>query len=106
MTTSHDTPIVVRFGNEVLDAGFTPVPNLVLMSYLRLGITTDEMMFTIHVWQYWWSERNPFPSLGAIAERMGKSWRTVHRYSKSLESKGYLVITARFHEGTSCRGSN
>lgn len=100
MSASHATPITVRFGNEILEAGFTTIPNLVLDTYHALGITPDEMMFTIHVWQFWWGRGNPYPSLGAIAERMGKSWRSVHRYAKSLEDKGYLTITARFHDGT------
>ncbi len=102
MTTSHgrngDRRIVVRFGDEVLEAGFTTVPNLVLEHYAALGITSDEMMFTIHVWQYWWTERDPYPSLSTIAAKMGKSWRTVHRYAKSLEKKQMLKITHRDRE--------
>lgn len=99
MTVGHghngDRRIVVRFGDEVLEAGFTTVPNLVLEHYAALGITSDEMMFTIHVWQYWWTERDPYPSLATVAAKMGKSWRTAHRYAKSLQKKQMLRITHR-----------
>ena len=99
MTAGHghngDRRIVVRFGDEVLEAGFTTVPNLVLEHYAALGITSDEMMFTIHVWQYWWTERDPYPSLATVAAKMGKSWRTAHRYAKSLQKKQMLRITHR-----------
>ena len=99
MTAGHkhngDRRIVVRFGDEVLEAGFTTVPNLVLDHYATLGITSDEMMFTIHIWQYWWTERDPYPSLATVAAKMGKSWRTAHRYAKSLEKKQMLRITHR-----------
>jgi hypothetical protein len=60
--------LVVRFGNELLQDGFTSVLNLVLTHYAVLGITAAEMMFSIHVWQYWWTENDPYPALQTIAD--------------------------------------
>src|SRR3712207_3956972 len=91
--------IVVRFGDELLQAGFTAVPNLVLRHYVALGITPTEMMFIIHIWQYWWNEKDPYPSLRTIAERMGISWRNAQRYVASLRQKGVLVVSPRFAAG-------
>ena len=91
--------ITVRFGNEILQAGFTAVPNLVLDHYGTLGITSAEMMFVIHVWQYWWTEKNPYPSLQAIADRMATSRRQVRRYTESLKEKGLLRVNERRQPG-------
>lgn len=87
--------LVVRFGNELLQDGFTSVPNLVLTHYAILGITAAEMMFSIHVWQYWWTEKDPYPALQTIADRMSVSRRQVRNYTQSLKAKGYLVVTER-----------
>src|SRR4051812_4154409 len=91
--------IAVRFGDEVLQGGFTSVPNLVLNQYAELGISPAEMMFTIHVWQYWWTEKDPYPSLRAIAGKMNVSMRQVHNYAASLKKKGYLIVTQRYSPG-------
>jgi hypothetical protein len=88
--------IAVRFGDEILQAGFTSVPNLVLNHYAALDITAAEMMFTIHVWQYWWTEKDPYPSLSAIAGKMAVSVRQVHNYVASLKKKGYLIVNQRY----------
>ena len=89
--------ITVRFGDAVLEDGFTTVPNLVLKHFAGLGITHSEMLFTVCVWQYWWSDKDPYPGLQTIADRLGVSWRQAHRYAKSLESKGFLTITHRLN---------
>jgi|GEM_PF-2933194 len=91
--------IAVRFGDQVLQAGFTSVPNLVLNHYAELGITPAEMMFTIHMWQFRWTERDPYPSLMTIADKMDVSWRQAHRYAKSLQDKGFLNIKSRQEPG-------
>src|SRR4051812_31799730 len=67
---SNAYKISVRFGDQILQAGFTSVPNLVLNHYAELGITPAEMMFIIHMWQFRWTERDPYPSLTTIADRM------------------------------------
>jgi hypothetical protein len=98
-TTNIIYSIAVRFGNEVLQAGFTSAPNLVLKHYAKLGITPAEMMFTIHIWQYWWTEKDPYPSLKAIAAMMAVSLRQVHNYAASLRKKGYLNVKQRYEPG-------
>jgi DNA replication protein len=92
---ASDYAIAVRFGDDLLDSGFTAIPNLVLDHYHKLGITTAEMMFVIHIWKFWWLERNPHPSLNSIAETMGITKRQAIRYSASLQEKGFLAVTER-----------
>jgi hypothetical protein len=97
--SSNSYKISVKFGDQILQAGFTSVPNLVLNHYAELGITPAEMMFTIHMWQFRWTERDPYPSLTTIADKMDVSWRQAHRYAKSLEQKGFLNINSRLEPG-------
>ena len=88
--------ITVRFGDAVLQEGHTAVPNLVLKHYAELGITPTEMMFIIHVWQFWWTERQPFPSLSTIARRMNITRRQGRKHTQSLKEKGLLEVHDRF----------
>lgn len=91
--------ITVRFGVELLEEGHTAVPNLVLNNYAELGISPAEMMFTIHIWQYWWTERQPFPSLQAVADKMQVSRRQVRNYAQSLKEKALLEVHERYAPG-------
>lgn len=80
----------------MLQEGHTAVPNLVLKHYAELGITPTEMMFIIHIWQYWWTERQPFPSLNTVSKRMNLSRRQARNYTQSLKGKGFLEVHDRF----------
>ena len=71
--------ITVRFGVELLEDGHTAVPNLVLNNYAKLGITPAEMMLAVHIWQYWWTEKQPYPSLQAVADNMNATCRASGR---------------------------
>jgi hypothetical protein len=53
------------------------------------------MMFIIHIWQYWWTEKNAYPSLRTVASKMNISWRQSQRYTASLREKGFLIVTPR-----------
>ncbi len=97
-TESRSPKLVVRFGDELLQAGHTAVPNLVLNHYAELGITLPEMMFIIHVWQFWWTERNPHPGLPTIAKRMDVTPRQVRNYTQSLKKKEFLEVHERHDE--------
>jgi hypothetical protein len=95
---SYQAPqrLSVRFGDDLLQEGFTAVPNLVLRYYRELDILAQEMMFIIHIWQYWWSEKDPYPSLPAIASRMKVSRRQAQNYVSSLKEKGFLITNERY----------
>ncbi len=99
--------IAVRFGDPILQDGHTAVPNLVLNSYSQLGISPAEMLFVIHVWQFWWTERHPYPSLNTIATRMHITRRQARNYVQSLKQREFverpdlrvLVVRDRFEPG-------
>lgn len=90
-----DYAITVRFGDALLEEGHTCVPNLVLDHYAQLGLAPAEMMVIIHIWQYWWTTKNPFPALGTIAAKMGLTRRQVRHYVSGLKAKGYLRVMER-----------
>jgi len=88
--------IAVRFGDAVLAAGHTAIPNLVLHYYAALDIGEGELVCTLQIWSYWWTARDPYPSIASIAARMGKSPRQIKTYIKGLQDKGMLRVVERF----------
>jgi hypothetical protein len=91
--------LTVRFGDEILQAGFTTVPNLLLRYQVQLDITSTELNFILQVWYHWWEDKDPYPALSTIAQRMGASRRQVRRYSEGLRGKGLLVAHDRRQDG-------
>src|SRR5512135_3628102 len=89
--------LVVRFGKDLLQDGFTAVPNLLLDVYAELGITHCELVFILHLLQYKWSNHDPYPSLGTIATKMGLSLRAVQNHVQSLRHKAFRC--PHQHEG-------
>ena len=96
---SQQKRIAVRFGDDLLQEGFTTVPNLVLRYYAYLNIPPAEMLFIIHVWQFWWTDKDPYPSLPTIAAQLDISRRQAQKYVASLKAKGYLVVRDRYQKG-------
>jgi hypothetical protein len=95
--TSHKPQyrLAAKFGDPILDGGHTAIPNLLLEHYTTLGITLQQMLFIIHIIQFKWDPRDPYPGMQTIARRMGMSVRQMQRYEHELISKGRLVVTAR-----------
>jgi hypothetical protein len=87
-----------RYGAEVLAAGFTATPNLLLLHAARLGISTGELLLVQYVFQHWRDGRKPCPSVAVLAHEMGKSERMVRYYLNSLQKKGLLALEQQFDE--------
>jgi hypothetical protein len=69
---------------------FTAVPNLVMLLYSELGISSLEMMLVLHVWVYWYDHQSSMhPALSTIAERMGMTRRQLCTHVKHLKEKKY-----------------
>ncbi|MGE3075147.1 MAG: helix-turn-helix domain-containing protein [Dehalococcoidia bacterium] len=94
-----DYRISVRFGDAVLQAGHTVIPNLVLNHYSQLNISPGEFVLVVQLWSFAWTDRNPYPSLGTLAERLGVSRRQVRNYVHTLKGKGLLKVTERSQPG-------
>lgn len=95
----RDYRIEVRFGDAVLEAGHTAIPNLVLNHYAALNVSPGELVFVLICLQHKWTVRDPYPSLGTVAARMGVSRRQARNYAHGLRTKGLLVVSERVMPG-------
>ncbi len=94
-----DRSRIARWKHEELFVkGYLIVPSLLLYSYARLKphpLTAGEVLFIIHLMDFKWDERAPFPSYKTLAKRMGVSDKMVRRHAQTLEDKRYLRRVAR-----------
>src|SRR3954447_3518273 len=98
--TMHAVPHVrAYFGDQVLDAGFIVLPELLLRHYHDLGLSEEGLVFTLHLLSALWDRQNGPSNLPAIAARMGKSLSTVRSYSQELNRAGLVVIHSRWRNG-------
>ncbi|TQE98517.1 MAG: helix-turn-helix domain-containing protein [Spiribacter salinus] len=71
--------------------GFQMVPDVLVRSQKRLGLTSAEMMVLLNILMHWWTaDRWPHPRLATIARRMGVEERTVQRHVGKLEKVGLV----------------
>lgn len=84
----------IRFGDEILEAGFTAVPNLFLKRYRYLGISDAAAMWVIHLLRFKWSEEAPYPTQAGLP--MACNEKTRRRYARQLRNLG-LLFTRRRH---------
>lgn len=90
-----------KWGEEILSAGWTAVPNKLLRRQKNLGIDSVELNVLLNLIRFWWRRADaPFPSPGKIADEIGISPRTVHRKLKDMEGKGLLTREKSEHGRT------
>lgn len=90
---SHTSTIRQRWGSAVQSGriGYTAVPNILLRSQARLGVSTTEMVVLLNILLHWWEPDDwPYPHPGHIASRMGVSRRTVERALATFNTKGLV----------------
>ena len=76
---------------EAADAGFVPLPNILLRAQAKLGLSPTCMVVLLNIMMHWWkSDRLPFPRSAAIAKRSGLSVRTVQRSIQEMEERGLI----------------
>lgn len=82
--------IAERWGPAV-DAGFLAVPNILVRSQDKLGLTPNDLVVVLNIILHWWHrDRRPAPRSTAIAKRTGLGPRTVQRSLNKLEKKGLI----------------
>jgi len=89
----------VYFGDGLLDAGFTPVPNLLIRFYRKLSISEEQLAFIIHLMGQRYDKYHAAEDLPDIARRMDKNLATVRGYSRQLRRSGLITVTPRYHKG-------
>ena len=96
----QDKTKIVQIWGEILDEGFTSVPNILLRYRSRIGLKPKHIMLIIDIMSYKWDAGYPFPSYSALSQRSGVEERSVKRITQDLEELGLLVKTPRFDSET------
>ena len=84
------------WGDDVLDAGYAPIPNLLIIHQAELGLTSAEVNLICQAAAYFRQDDTLAPSGRRLAGQMGLTERQVRRVKNSLISKGYLKCTERW----------
>ncbi len=96
----QDKTKIVQIWGEILDEGFTSVPNILLRYRSRIGLKPKHVMLIIDIMSYKWDSKYPFPSYSTLAQRSGIEERSVKRITQDLEELGLLIKSPRFDEET------
>jgi DNA replication protein DnaD len=100
-TTDDETPppalvggrVQDKFG-EVADAGYQPVPDVLLLHQRELGLRSEDLNVLLQITTHWYfPEKMPFPWTSTIAKRMGVSVRSVQRSISRLRKLGLIGQT-------------
>lgn len=86
------TTLQTKFGIELMREGFTAVPNRIRKRYRMIGMTPTEYVLWETIISFQHHEELPWPSEERLADMMIKSSRTIRRYIKRLEEKGFLIV--------------
>jgi len=96
----QDKTKIVQIWGEILDEGFTSVPNILLRYRSKIGLKPKHIMLIIDIMSYKWDAGYPFPSYSTLSQRSGIEERSVKRITQDLEELGLLVKTPRFDNET------
>ena len=65
------------FGDDMLRAGFIPLPHLFLRHYRKLGLSHLQALFVLQLMEIAWDVGDPPSTVTRLAERLGVDRRTV-----------------------------
>jgi hypothetical protein len=94
----QDKSKIVQIWGDVLDEGFTSVPNILLRYRSSLDIKPQHLVLIIDIMSFKWDSENPFPSYSTLAQRAGVAERSIKRIVQDLEEMNLLIRTQRFDE--------
>lgn len=98
MIKKQDKSRIVQIWGDILDHGFTSVPNILLRYRSNLGIRSQHLALIIDIMSFKWDSENPFPSYSTLAQRAGVDERSIKRITQDLEELNLLIKTPRFDE--------
>jgi hypothetical protein len=96
-TDANQYKLSLRFGDEVLEAGFTAVPNILLQHYFDLGMGDGQCMLITHLLTHQWTAGAPFPRLRNL--HMTANTDTRRRYVRGLRDAGLLFTRRLYKDG-------
>ena len=99
-TFKQDKTRIIQIWGDILDAGFTSVPNILLRYRANLGIKPKHLSLIIDIMSFKWDKDSPFPSYSTLAHRAGIEERSIKRITQDLEELNLLIKDPRFDEET------
>jgi hypothetical protein len=79
------------WGKAVTSHGYAGVPNLLIRSQSRLGLSPLQFNIVVQLLEYWHDpNRPPFPSKEELAGRMGIKAKTIQTNIRALEKAGLV----------------
>lgn len=99
-TNKQDKTRIVQIWGDILDEGFTSVPNLLLRYRSALGIKPKHLTLIIDIMSFKWDRYSPFPSYSTLAKRAGVEERSIKRITQDLEELHLLIKEPRFNDHT------
>lgn len=102
----QDKSRIVQIWGEILDDGFTSVPNILLRYRSNLGIKPHHLALIIDIMSFKWDTENPFPSYSILAQRAKVTERGIMKTIQDLERLNLMIRTQRFDEGTGVQITN
>jgi hypothetical protein len=101
--TGRSTQAEHRFSERlsplIAALGVTAVPNLLIRYQGRLQLTSNELIYVLHVLDHRRDESWPWVAVSSIVEATGAAERSVRDWRASLVEKGYLRLRARGRTG-------
>jgi DNA-binding MarR family transcriptional regulator len=87
-----------KWGEEVVRAGWTTVPNTLLKNAYRMNLDPTETLTLIYLLRFWWNaEGMPYPSISKTSVEMGVTRKTMAKKFASLQEKGLIKLVK--HQG-------
>ncbi|MDW3150601.1 helix-turn-helix domain-containing protein, partial [Vibrio sp. 2132-1] len=72
-----------RWGKEVINEGWTAIPNTLIERQQALKLNPTEMNILLVLLKYWWEDnKSPFPSKKTIADYINRDISTVRKTKK------------------------
>lgn len=85
-----------KWGKENIQAGWTLLPNALLIHQAALGLTPMDINIILQIARYWWeAENHPYPSKKSIADCIGVQPRTVQKRIQAMEAAGFIKRVER-----------
>ena len=106
MSGNNQQHVEVVWGNQILDEGFTTIPNLIIKNYSKVGLTHGEFALLTIMFSFKHDANDPYPSQETLARifygdsyRPESSLRALRKLLKSIEDKELLEVSYRYKDG-------
>lgn len=85
-----------KWGKENIDAGWTLVPNALLVHQASLGLSPMDINILLQIARFWWEAANhPFPSKQTLADCIGVTPRTIQKRIQVMEKAKFIERVER-----------